>query len=380
MSKKKALLVTTVSGFVPQFEMNNVKILQGMGYEIHYATNYNMPVYSDNNERLQNTDIKKYQVDFVRSPFRILKNIRAYKQLKKIMKCEKYELVHCHTPMGGVLGRLAAKSANSPYVIYTAHGFHFYKGAPLMNWLLFYPIERWLAKITDILITINQEDYNLANRFRIRKKNGIKLIPGVGVDTEQKKVQAKKDFKNSLGLKENDYVITSVGELSKRKNHQVAIKAMAKVVKKRPDIVYIICGTGRVSKKLEKLIEKFDLKGNVKLLGYRTDVDEILSISNCLLFPSRQEGLPVAVLEAMSSSLPVICSDIRGNRDLIKDGQGGYVIKHQSITEYADSIIRLCYDYEKAKSFGRYNKAEVKKYDIKIIERLMVEIYSSVTQ
>lgn len=374
--KKKALLVTTISGFVPQFEMNNVKILQDMGYEVHYTANYNTPVYTDNNDRLEGTGIVRHQVDFIRSPFRIFKNIKAYRQLRKVMKCDKYDLVHCHTPMGGVIGRIAAKQAKIPYVIYTAHGFHFFKGSPLINWLLFYPVERLLASITDVLITINEEDFDQANKFHIRNKGAVKLIPGVGIDTEIKSLEVDEDLKNLLGIDDNKYIVTSVGELTKRKNHQVAIKAMKTVIKNRTDIVYLICGTGELESKLLQLVDELDLNKHVKFLGYRTDIEDILSISDCFLFPSLQEGLPVAILEAMVAGLPVVCSDIRGNRDLIKDGESGYVVEHQSIKKYAECIIKTVSDIENAKKFGDYNKVRVKKYDKRIVDELMRHVYS----
>lgn len=372
--KKKALLVTTISGFVPQFEMNNVRILQDMGYEVHYAANYNTPVYTDNNERLDGTGIIRHQVDFVRSPFRVIKNIKAYRQLRKVMNHENYDLLHCHTPMGGVIGRIAAKKAKIPYVIYTAHGFHFYKGAPIMNWLFFYPVERLLARYTDVLITINEEDFGQANRFHLRNKDSVKLIPGVGIDT-QMKIETSIDLKSSLGIAKENTIIISVGELTKRKNHQVIIKAMKEVIKERPDIVYVICGSGELRGSLERLVSKLELESNVKFLGYRTNIKEILSISDCFIFPSLQEGLPVALLEAMVVGLPVICSDIRGNRDLIKARQGGYVVEHQLVNEYANYIIKIISDVEDAKKFGAYNQINVKKYDKRIVEQKMIEIY-----
>lgn len=372
---KKALLVTTISGFVPQFEMNNVRILQNMGYEVHYAANYNTPVYTDNNERLDGTGIVRHQVNFVRSPFSFVKNIKAYRQLRKVMNQEKYDLLHCHTPMGGVIGRMAAERAKIPYVIYTAHGFHFFKGAPIINWLFFYPVERMLARVTDVLITINKEDFDQAKKFRIRNKGYVKLIPGVGIDTE-KSVESPPNLKRSLGVANESFIVTSVGELTKRKNHQVIIKAMKKVIQERPDIVYVICGSGELRESLESLVGELKLEMNVKFLGYRTDVKEILSISDCFIFPSLQEGLPVAILEAMAVGLPVICSDIRGNRDLIKEGQGGYVVKHQSVNEYTNCIIKIISDIEEAKKFGDYNQVNVKEYDKSIVEQKMIEIYS----
>lgn len=375
--KKKALLVTTVSGFVPQFEMNNVKILQDMGYDVHYAANYNTPVYTDNNDRLDGTGIIRQQVDFVRSPFRIIKNLKAYKQLRKVMKYDKYDLVHCHTPMGGVIGRIAAKRAKIPFVIYTAHGFHFYKGAPLVNWLLFYPIERILARITDVLITINKEDYCRARKFHIRKLGKVKLVHGVGIETTCMKTINKQEFRRSLDLKDDDVVFTSVGELTRRKNHKVTIRAMAKVTRNYKNVKYLICGTGRLEKYLKKIIIRLKLEENVKLMGYRTDVNEVLSVTECFLFPSLQEGLPVAVLEAMNMELPIICSNIRGNIDLVENFKGGYYCRKNSSEDYAKKINLILKDKNLGKQMGLRNKENLTKFDLKHISQNMKEIYSN---
>lgn len=375
--KKKALIVTTVSGFVPQFEMNNVKILQDMGYEVHYAANYNMPVYTDNNDRLEGTGIIRHQVDFVRSPIRINKNINAYWQLRKVMKCDKFDLVHCHTPMGGVIGRIAAKKAKIPNVIYTAHGFHFYKSAPLVNWLLFYPVERILARITDVLITINKEDYCRARKFHIRKLGKVKLVHGVGIETTCMKTINQQEFRRSLDLKKDDVVFTSVGELTRRKNHEVTIRAMAKIVRKHKNVKYLICGTGRLEHYLRKIIKKLKLEENVKLMGYRTDINEILSVTDCFLFPSLQEGLPVAVLEAMKMELPIICSEIRGNIDLVENFKGGYYCRKKSSDDYAKKINIILQDKNLGRQMGVRNKKNLSKFDLKHISHNMKEIYSN---
>lgn len=318
---KKAIIITTVSGFVPQFEMNNVRILQKLGYEVHYASNFHTPIYGKDNHRLKGTGIICHQVDFVRSPFKIGKNYKAFQQLKNLMKKEKFALVHCHTPMGGVLGRLSAKITGTKPVIYTAHGFHFYKGASIWNWIFFYPIERWLAHYTDRLITINQEDYETAGKFCLAKNGKVEKINGVGINLQSYQSMAikREEKRKELGIGENEFLFISVGELTKRKNHQVIIKAMEKL-KEDTSIKYIICGTGKKQKSLERQIKKYHLEKQVKLLGYRQDIASLLKMSDCFIFPSKQEGLPVALLEAMAVGLPCICSAIRGNMDLAKNG------------------------------------------------------------
>lgn len=372
---KKALIITTVSGFVPQFEMNNVKLLQSMGYEVHYATNYNMPVYCSNNERLNNTGIIKHQIDFVRSPFQVSQNIKAYMQLVDLMHSETFYLVHCHTPMGGVLGRLAARVTKTFPVIYTAHGFHFFKGSSLLSWTLYYPVERFLARYTDTIITINNEDYYRAKKFKLRKNGTIEKVNGVGINTqESNKEISKEKFKDTLGITRGSFVIVSVGELSRRKNHKIVIKALAQVTTSTP-IVYIICGTGDYKHELERLAKKLNTRRKVIFLGYRQDITDILKVTDCFVFPSLQEGLPVALMEAMAAGLPVICSEIRGNKDLIEDSKGGLLVRSKNSREFANAIDRLSKDDLLRRNMGEYNKKVIKRYNIKFINRKMNEIY-----
>ena len=183
---KHALIITTISGFVPQFEMNDVRILQENGYTVHYASDFENPIYNIDQTQLKRDGLILHHIDIRKSPFQITKNTKAFLQLKQIIRKEQISLVHCHNPMGGVVGRLAAKaSGREPYVVYTAHGFHFYEGAPKKNWLLYYTAERFLAAFTDRIITINREDYERANRFRLKEYGCVEQIPGVGVNIEK---------------------------------------------------------------------------------------------------------------------------------------------------------------------------------------------------
>lgn len=373
--KCKALLVTTVSGFIPQFELNNVKLLQSIGYEIHYATNFNIPFYTNNNDRLNGTGIILHQIDFSRSPFNI-SNFRAYRQLKLLMKQEKFDLLHCHTPMGGVLARLAGKKAKIPYVMYTAHGFHFFKGASFFNWVCYYQVEKKLARYTDVLITINNEDYDRAKKFKLKKNGIVELIPGIGIDSTKELPEVNGMIKKQLGIGTDKIIITSVGELSKRKNHKIVIRAISKLVRVNPNIVYLISGEGYLHKYLERIIKNLKLNDNVMLLGYRNDVKDILRITDCFIFPSLQEGLPVALLEAMQTGLPVVCSNIRGNKDLIIEGKGGYLVNKKSVKDYRNKIELVLQDEKTRKCMGECNKERVKMFDQHIVIEKMTKLYN----
>lgn len=358
---KKALIIASVYGFIHHFERNDIKILQELGYEITVASNF------DNyKNELDDLNVNLIHIPFQRSPFS-LKNITAYKELNKFLKKEKIDLIHCHTPIGGVIGRIAGHKNKIKNIIYTAHGFHFFKGAPLINWLLFYPVEKYLSKYTNILITINQEDYKRAQTFYAKK---VEYIFGVGLDTEKIRniVVDKKKKREELGLTKDNIVLLSVGELSKRKNHITPIKALVQI-KDNKNIFYLIAGVGPLENYLKEECKKLGIENQVKFLGYRKDIYELCKISDIYIFPSLQEGLPVALMEALCCNLPIICSNIRGNNDLVEDGKNGFLVKN-NIDEYIKKINFLVKNgfY---KEIDMNNKEITKKIDIKNIEEKM---------
>ena len=331
---KRALIVTHVSGFVPQFEMNNVRILQEMGYEVHYASNFNNVSYGTDNSRLDGSGIVRHQVDFARSPLNFKAHRIACRQLKEILKKEEFELLHCHTPVGAALARVVAR----PYrriglkVIYTAHGFHFYKGAPLKYWMMFYPVERFLAGITDTLITINQEDFERATRFCRHKRTKVEYIPGVGIDTAYwsgkdlkpgEREAIRQRVREELGIKQEETTLISVGELIPRKNHEEVIRTLAeKKGEGEKNFRYFICGQGELKEKLQRLIDESELSEEVTWLGYRTYIRDLLYCMDIFVFPSKQEGMPVALMEAAATGMDIRAKDTRGNREIVEDAKG----------------------------------------------------------
>lgn len=392
---KKALLVTRVSGFIPQHEMNNVKILQKIGYEVHYATDLNNVVYGKDNSRLDNTGIITHQIDFVQSPFSA-KVKKSYMQLKQLMLSEKFDLVHCHMPMSGVVTRLAAEkvrkeSKRNVPVLYTAHGFHFFKGAPLKNWI-YYPVERYLARYTDRLILINDEDYKRGQKFPIRGK--VEYVPGIGIKLPENNqihnidTDAKISYiYNIIGKKvtSDTKVLVSIGELSKRKNHILLIEMMAELMDL--NIICIIGGSGSEETSLLKKIQELHLEEKVFLAGYINDVPSLLAISDCFVLPSFQEGLPVVVMEAMAAGLPVIAGRIRGVTDLIEHTKGGYLVQDFEPENFAVKVRRMFTEKDKKSAIprdirreqmGRWNMERVKKFSRDVVEKRMWDIYNSV--
>ena len=372
---KKALIITTVSGFVPQFEMNNVKIMQELGYEVHYASNYNMPHYGKDNSRLEGTGIIQHQVDFVRSPFKLRQNLRAFKQLRQLEKKEQFELVHCHTPMGGVLGRIVfgILGSKKTKIMYTAHGFHFFKGAPIKNWLSFYPVEKFLSKWTDLLITINKEDYERAKKAFHAKK--VVYIPGVGVDVDKiAKVKVDTEVKRKeIGIDKDAILVLSVGELNLNKNHEIVIKALAKLQNEK--IHYVIAGAGELEEKLRKLSKELNIENQVHLLGFRSDVLELNKVCDIFVFPSIREGLSVSLMEAMASGKPVVCSNIRGNRDLV-NVNGGRLFETKDVKSVKSALQQLIQlSEEDLLEMGKFNLNFINKCSISVVEKLMIQEY-----
>lgn len=371
---KKALFVTHNSRFLVQFEMNDIRILQSMGLEVHCATNFRgETMRKDAEKTLADAGVICHSIDIERSPFKLGQNIRAVFELRQLMRQEKFALVHCHTPMGGVVGRLAANAEHVRPVMYTAHGFHFYKGCPLQNRLIYEPIESTLAHVTDAQLTINREDYAAAQKFKLRGK--AYYVPGIGVDVEKLSHVSvdRKAEREKLGIPEDAYVFVSVGELIKRKNHLAAIHAFEEAA--IPDSYYLICGAGQLEKSYQALLQEKGLSDRVKLLGFRSDVSEILCACDCFVFPSYREGLPVALMEAMAAGLLCVASRIRGNVDLLADSRYLFDPKDEKtlcrLMQEAAAGVQTAEEKEK-------NRAMIQKYDVSNASRCMREIYETV--
>ncbi len=363
----KILYVTTI-GLTMSFFETFIKELLDEGHIVDIATNEENARVSDC-YREWNCNI--YNIDTARDPFD-KGNLRAIKQLKNIVDKGEYDIVHCHTPIAAMCTRLACCKfrKKGTKVIYTAHGFHFYKGAPQKNWLLYYPVEKFCAYFTDVLITINKEDYALAQK-KLKAKR-VEYVPGVGINPDvinntAVDAQAKR---NELGIPADATVLLSVGELNDNKNHETVIRAIEDM-----DVYYLIAGKGYLQDHLQSVINNLKLEERVKLLGYRTDVVELYKIADAFIFPSFREGLSVALMEAMASGLPVACSRIRGNTDLI-DENGGVFFDPQKRDECVASIKKLL--DPSSKEFGSYNEKKIEDYRNDYINSLLKKIYEQV--
>lgn len=294
----------------------------------------------------------------------------AIKQLKRIVSEGNYDLVHCHTPIAAMCTRIACRKARKKgtKVYYTAHGFHFYKGAPLKNWLIYYPIENICSRFTDVLITINHEDYVLAKKKM--KSKTIEYVPGVGIDVERFAGAAvdRNLKRDEIGVPRDAFFILSVGDLNHNKNHETVIRALSEF--QNLSIHYVIAGKGNKKDFLEKLAEE---KGvNLHLIGFRQDIPELYKAADIFIFPSYREGLSVSVMEAMASGLPVICSQIRGNTDLINEN-GGILFNPTSITECAEAIRKI--RSSNLTIIGNYNFNIAHGFEVKRINEKMRFLY-----
>lgn len=377
---KKVLMLASVASMIDLFNMNNIQILLDLNYEVEVACNFregsitsNTRVNEFRNE-LKSLGIKTYDVPIPRNIHKVKEMVKSYKIIKGILESDRYDILHCHSPIGGAISRLAARNFRKYglKIIYTAHGFHFYKGSPWKSWLLFYPIEKYLSKYTDCLITINNEDFLLANR-KFRDTNVV-YIPGIGITIDK--------FKRTINdnLTKDEFKMVSVGQLSYRKNHKSVIKALA-LLKKEMDITkinYIICGLGELEDDLIRMIKDFDLVDNIHLVGFQQDIPKYLKSSDCFVFPSRQEGLPVSLMEAMAVPLPIICTDIRGNRDLVKNNEGGLLVEPDDIEGFKNSIKELFTNRNLRKQFEEFNAKTINQYSSLYINNLMKQIYEDV--
>lgn len=367
----KVLLTATVQSHICQFHKPLVEVLHEQGCEVHVAARDNLA--EKNGLKLDFVE-KVFDVPFARSP-KSTDNIKAYKQLKKIIEDGHYDVIHCNTPMGGIVTRLAARKARKQgtKVIYTAHGFHFYQGAPKKNWLVFYPVEKFFSRLTDILITITHEDYKLAKeKFNCQ----VEHIHGVGVNEERYypvNAEEQQRLRKELGFTPDQKIILCVGELLPNKNQQMAIRMMQQVVKKFPDAVLLLAGNGPEKENLEKLISELGMEKNIKMLGYCTYLEKYQRITDVLVACSKREGLPLNLVEAMLTGNPVVASVNRGHRELIRDGENGYLVS--GADEMAERVIGLLTDDSLRKRIGSAAQDYARDYGFVNVERELRLIY-----
>lgn len=380
---KKVLVVASVVSFIEWFNKENVDFLQQqLGCQVHIACNFDYMNDTDDQrtkcyiEKLKNQGIVLHNIAFARSPFST-ENIRAYKELKRIIDTERFDLIHCHTPTASMMTRLAAGKTrrNGTVVMYTCHGFHFHKASPKKNWLIYYPVEKILSRFCDYIVTINREDFNRAKTFHCKN---VRYIPSVGVDVERiKDLKVDKEAKKeSIGVPADKVLILSAGELIERKNHAVIIKALAKVAD--PNIYYAIAGKGPLKDDLQELAQELGIGDRVLFLGFRTDVFELYHAADISAFPSRIEGLGLAGVEAMAAGVPLISSDVHGILDYVVNGKTGYALNPDDVDGFAEAIRKLAYEPELRESMKENCIRAAAPFEITNALNVMWDIYKEI--
>ncbi len=374
---KQALVVATVFRFL-NFEKSDIEILQSMGYEVHAATNMREAKWLRDDGIFDGNPIIRHQIDFGRTPFSKL-NLRAYRQIKELLNTYNFNIIHCHTPVAAAITRVAARTfrRKGTYVIYTSHGFHFHKESGLKNWILYYPIESFLARWTDMIITINREDFSVIRKFKVKEK---RYIPGVGVDVEH--IHNVKTNREKLlrewGIPDNAFVILSIGELSERKNQSVIIRALGDI--NNDKIYYILCGTGEKQAELQRLAREKGIEDRIIFTGQK-DHEYVIRLCHAAdlgAIPSVIEGLGLAGIEMLAAGTPLIGSGVHGIKDYLIDGETGIACDPYDSSDFRDAIIRLMWDREELETYRKNAYKTAKRFDINRSKKMMKKNYESV--
>lgn len=375
---KKVLYVTTVSRTVNAFLVPHIEMLLEEGYKVDIASCIDKEI--DN--RLIRRGVKIFDIPFSRNPLNPA-NIKAFKELIKIQKEENYDIVHVHTPVASIYGRLLKLKFKNLKTIYTAHGYHFFKGGSKLGWFIYYPIEKLMAKLTDVIININSEDYKITKK-RLKPKKSY-FVKGVGIDlttykslSEVEKLRKREE----LGLSQEDYIVIMIAELNENKNQIQLIKAMELLKDDYPNIKAICIGEGNRIEELKDEVEKRGLKGRVKFLGFRTDVNDLINISDMGVLLSYREGLPRNIMELMANGKKVLATNIRGCRDLVSNNIVGDLVSVNDHIATSKVIIRnYLHKISKIKADDNVEKMAITKeiapYDINNINKELKSIYNS---
>ena len=369
----KKILLTGTELHLHQFWIPHIKNFLDNGYDVDIVCSVVSDKLDILKKKLVDLPVNIFVVDLARSPFK-LSNVRGFRQIKYFLSKNYYDIIMTNEPVMGVFTRLAAKKyrKKGTKVLYTAHGFHFFKGAPKLNWLIFYPIEKLLSYFTDALITINKEDFDRAKR-KFKAKTTY-YVNGIGIDVNKfsRNDKNRKKKREELGLADDDIMLFSVAELTKRKNLAVAIKALSEV--KNNKVKFFVRGEGELKDYLIDLIKQLNIRDKVCLLGYGKDIPEMCDAADIFIFPSLQEGLPVALMEAMASGLPILCSNIRGNEDLIEDGIGGFLYDKYDYKGFADGIDKLSSNSKFREEIIQNNYIKLKEFDIENVKCKYISI------
>jgi len=370
MNHKKAAYVATVYSHLAVFHIPYMNMLQEQGYEVHAFASAD-----HSREEVESAGLECRDIPFSRNPL-AWRNIRAMLALFRSFRREKYDLIHVHTPNAGLFCRLAARLAGCKNVVYTAHGFHFYKGAPLLNWLVYFSIEWLMSWLTDTLIVINQEDYERAKKFPVRGK--VVYLPGIGVDVQTYRHVDRgrsNELRVELGIAEDDFVVLCIAELNRNKNQIQLLQSIREMVRHGMHPVCLLAGRGEAEVHLKAAVAEWGLENAVRFLGFRKDIPELVQMADTVVLLSRREGLPKALLEAMAAGKPMVATDVRGSRELVVPGINGYLVPIGDVTPTVEALTELQSNAWRREVYSRGSVDRVDPYDIGEIANKLKEVY-----
>lgn len=368
----KKLLITSTELMMIQFLVPHVKYLSENGFRVEIACSEVGGRMEDVRNALEGVVDAIHVLRLERSPVNP-RNILGYQDVKNLLEANHYDIIWTNEPVMGVVTRLAANKyrGQGTKVLYMCHGFHFYKGASLPHWVIFYPIERIMSRFCDVIVTINHEDEARAKTFHCPH---VEYIHGIGVNTERlHNRNEQSDIRAELGLAEDDFLLLSVGELNENKNQQVIIRAVAQL--SDPKIHYLLCGKGDQWEKLESLAKELGIADNVHFLGYRKDVVDICAQADVFAHPVRREGLGLAPLEAMYCGLPLVASDTRGIQDYCENGKSGYLCGSEDEAEFANAIRQLKEDSALRSGCGTFNRNTVQVFCLEQVKEEVLRLF-----
>lgn len=371
----KKILITSTDLMMIQFLVPHVRYLSENGYAVEIACSVVGDRIEDVRRALDGTVCAIHTVRLERSPVSP-RNISGYRDMKRLLEENTYDIIWTNEPVMGVVTRLAARKARKKgtKVVYMCHGFHFYKGASLAHWLLFYPVERFMSRFCDMIVTINREDEARAKTFHCPR---VEHINGIGVDFSKRRCTLSREEKRKeLGVKESDIMVLSVGELQTRKNHEAILRALGKL--QDPRVQYFLCGKGELREYLEKLALRLGIRDRVHFLGYRKDVPEIMGAADIFAHPSKREGLGLACLEAMASGLPLVTSNIQGIPDYVENGVTGFLCDPEDTARFAEHLGRLILEEDTRQQISKTNFLRVKKYNIAEIRKQLLVLFDTI--
>ena len=369
LTNKKIMVIATTDNMIWQFLLPHIRDLIDAGNKVECVCAKTGFWFDELQTKF---GLTCHEIPFQRNPFNF-KTFKHYKALKKLQKEQKYDLIYCQQAVGSVMGRLIAKKFKIP-CIYTAHGFSFCEGSSKLKNFVYKPIEKFLAKYTTILITMNDYDYNTAKKWKAKK---VFKIDGIGYDKSKYDNEqiSKVQMRKNLGLKD-EFTIVTCAEYIKRKNYDTMLKTIAKL--KDEDIKFLVCGTGKDKQLIENQIKELGIEDKVELLGYRKDVNNIMNASDLFFLPSLQEGLTLSIIEAMNLGLPIVTSNVRGNKDLVENGENGFVCEKYDYEAFSKVIKSIMSDSNLAKQMSNRSKELAKKYSIENVRKELNEIYREI--